>query len=63
MALSTKELVMKVLQKLLNSSIQDFIYSSTFTAIYEQEEAISMWNPLNMEGSLYITKRLPPLVE
>ena len=63
MALSTDELILKVLRKNFDQLIQGYLFASTFTALYEHDDAVSKWNPLNLEGSLYLTKKLPPLVE
>lgn len=50
---------MQVLTK-LDPCITKNLYSSTFSSIFEHDEATSQWLSLKFEGSLYILERQPP---
>ncbi len=58
---SAESLTLKIL-KTFNPNILEILFNSTFSALYEYDEAIEKWNPLNMEGCLYLTKNMPPLI-
>ena len=51
-----EEVTLQVLKK-YDPFLTRKLYSSTFSSIFEHDEATSQWLSLNYEGSLYLIER------
>jgi hypothetical protein len=58
--METNDLLMSVLKK-KDPLINQVLFQSTFSAVFEHDPTISSWIPMNLEGSLYLVKGLPPI--
>ena len=58
--MDNEELTMQVLRK-LDPFITKKLFASTFSSIFEYDEATSQWLPCNYEGRLYLIVRKPPM--